>query len=871
MSSREEKYRSLLQRWNIGIFTLTGFLIVLLSLLIASYERETGFSFSNLAEAHRENIGLILLEGLPLYIYLILSVALRQQNKIIDQYKQKYLETNTTLLQNSKFAGMLSEGDDPDPFPGMLQSDMGKALKLIQLNIKSNRKKEREITWITEGKEIVSRILRVYNEIDELSYQVLKSLSKYLNAVQGAFYLYDEETNELKSVALLAYNRRKQVNQVFRMGEGLVGQCAYEMDYIYRTEIPDDYVTITSGILGDQKPESILLVPLITSEKLQGVMEFAFLDPKVPKLTIQFNLELGEIIARTLFNLRVNEKTRFLLEESRKMTAELQNNEQHLKENAAEMQSTQEQLQKANIQLQRKIEEEKLAQDRLHWLLENASEVISIYDDNFRLKYISPSVEHILGYAPKEMMSGKDFERIDQQSTKEIRRAFEQLRNAPGDTSRIEYSFLKKDGTRIFLVSKIRNLLNDPSIQGFVFNTSDITESRIIEKEQRLKYRMQSLSENSLDVIIRFSTAGTIYYVNPVIEDYAGISASAMLNKTLSDIPLNRNLKEILEKSIHRVNHSPAKFTITESIPVFLGEKEGERILNFNVIPEFQENELETILFVGHDITEAKRIEKEINLTNRKMQDSINYAERIQSSILPSMNAIQSAFPKSFIYYEPRDVISGDFPWFSENDDTIFLAAIDCTGHGVPGALLSFVGFFLLNNITALTPDKPAGQICDELNREVRKTLKQDQKNPDTRDGMDLAFCKIHKRTLMLEFVGAHRPLYILREGELIVFKGDRKAIGGLANARRAETDFTTNQFNLRKGDKFFIFSDGLTDQLGGPDGTKYSPSRVRDILLENPGFTIGQFHDYIKKDFGQWLAGNFQLDDVLLIGIEIG
>jgi PAS domain S-box-containing protein len=550
------------------------------------------------------------------------------------------------------------------------------------------------------------------------------------------------------------------------------------------------------------------------------------------------------------------------------MTTELQLNEKVLHENAEEMKSTQEQLQKANILLQKKIEEEKLAQDRLHWLLENASEIISIYDENFRLKYISPSTEHILGYSVSEMMKGKDFERIDQKAGAEIRKAFEHIVNSPMQTIKIEYRFVRKDGSPIFLQTSIRNLLNDPSINGFVFNTRDITETKLVEKEQRMKSRMQSLSENSLDLILRISNAGVIHYVNPVVEDYTGISPETILNKPLNDIPFNKALVEILNNALHQVINKPRKFITEAGIPVTLGEKEGERILNFNVIPEFQEGELETILIVGHDITEAKRIEKQIKITNRKMQDSINYAERIQSSILPSTLSISKVFSDSFVYYMPKDVISGDFPWFYETEDAWFIAAIDCTGHGVPGALLSFIGFFLLNNITALNPNKSAGEICDQLNKEVRHTLKQDQKNPETRDGMDLALCKIYKNEDKLEFVGAHRPLYLLREGEISIFKGDRKAIGGIVTAKRPEKDFTNNIIDLRKGDKIFIFSDGLSDQMGGPEGSKYSPTRIRNILLENPGYTLSQFHDYFKEDFKTWLSNERQIDDVLLIGI---
>jgi len=467
------KQQSPISGHTIRLSTLTAVLVVAAGLLMASYAGDTGFTLSNLADAHRNHQVLFLFDLLPLALFLILKYAGQAMQQRIDTIAAELEKTGTLLEQNTSFARALAEGENPPAYPEMLQSELGQALKLIHLNINSNRRKEREVTWITEGKEIISRVLRLHNQLDELSCQILKSLSKYIGAIQGAVYLFDEEQQELRNIAVLAYNRRKYTDQRFRMGEGLVGQCAYEMDYIYRTEIPDDYVTITSGILGDQKPKSILLVPLITNDALQGIVEFAFLEPKITRITIQFMLELGEIIAQTFFNLRVNEKTHTLLEESREMTAALQKNEQILQQNAEEMKDTQEQLRSANIQLQKKIEEEQLSQNRLHALLENASEIISVYDDSFSLKYISPSVEHILGYTPEEMMKGKDFERIDRESSTEIRKAFDQLKRDPTQHIRIEYSFVRKDGKRIFLSSNIRNLLDAPSIKGFIFNSAN--------------------------------------------------------------------------------------------------------------------------------------------------------------------------------------------------------------------------------------------------------------------------------------------------------------------------------------------------------------------------------------------------------------
>ncbi len=849
--------------------TVISALLVVMILFTFMMDKDLPVGFRSLAILHREHPSLVLVDLLPLWIFIFLFPMHRMMNKTIHRYEKRVKASSRLLARNTEYAVSLSEGENPDPHEEIMNSDMGKALRLIQLNIKSNRRKDREQSWITEGKDIVSKILREHQDLEELSYRILKALNDYIGSVQGAFYLYDDETRVLTNTSTYAYNRRKYIRQQFQIGEGLVGQCAFEMDYIYRTEIPEEYVTITSGILGDQKPSSILLIPLITNESLEGIVEFAFLQERVPKLTIQFLLELGEIIARTLMNLKMNLRTARLLEESRKMTDELRENELKLQENAREMESSQKELEKANIQLERKIEEARNAQDRLALMLEYASEIISIYDRDYRLSYISPSVNRILGYTPEEMMSGKDLERMGRDSASQLRRTLEQLKDNPGGSARLEYTFIRKNGERIFLRTHCRNMLEDSAIRGFVLNTTDITESKRMEREQRLKTRMQSLSENSLDLIIRISLSGDLYYANPVVEDYTDIAPGSMVNRNLNEVPFSEVFRDLLTDILSAMSSGPVKKNFQVTLPMEMGDYKTDRILNVAAIPEFQDRELETILVVGHDITESKRIEKEIKIQNRKVQDSINYAERIQSSILPEISRIRKAFPKSFVYYKPRDVISGDFPWFFETADSWYIAAVDCTGHGVPGALLSMVGYFLMNNLVSLHPGISAGELCDRLHQEVRKTLRQDQVKPDTRDGMDMALCRFRKKTPQLEFAGAHRPLYVLTEGEVTVYKGDRKAIGGLKHLKKPEDPFRNQMIPIQPGDQFFFFTDGLTDQMGGPEGLKFGSARVRQLLLEHAGSTIHQFHDLFSNDFSAWMGKERQLDDLLLIGIE--
>ncbi|NJM16587.1 MAG: GAF domain-containing protein, partial [Bacteroidales bacterium] len=375
-----------------------------------------------------------------------------KHNEEIKQCETELEERESRIDKNAQLAKKIGEGNyDIDIKLTDKDDVLGRSLLVMRENLLANKKKESDQSWIAEGKDIISNILRLHNNIDDLSYDVIVNLIKYINSIQGALYVYDEDNKVLKNIATYAYNRKKYINQEFKVGYGLIGQCAYEMDIIYRTEIPDDYVTITSGILGDQKPKSILIVPLISDEKLQGVIEFATLEEVFSDLTIRYLKELGEIIARTLFNLKVNHRTEKLLAESQKMTEELRENEEQLRQNAEEMRATQEELEKSNEKLEAQIQQVENAQKRLYSLLENASEIITIYDSYKKMTYCSPSVINILGFTPEEMMGGKDIDRLTRRGEAMFSEMFQQLLNEPGQPVSIQYTYMKKDGDKIFI------------------------------------------------------------------------------------------------------------------------------------------------------------------------------------------------------------------------------------------------------------------------------------------------------------------------------------------------------------------------------------------------------------------------------------
>ncbi|MBN1789769.1 MAG: PAS domain S-box protein [Bacteroidales bacterium] len=849
---------------------VTGLVFMLAAWIIEFLRNHVMITLAGIGEIHRMSPLLYVFDLLPLFF--ILAVFLLDRRRVKDKiaFTSRLNEGESRMNAMADFAKQIGEGNYHSQLTISTDQDMlAQSLQLMRDNLLQNFRKETAQNWIAEGKETISDILRQHNKIEELSVKVIQTLVTYTRLIQGALYIYDEEKKILATAATYAYNRRKYDTAEYKLGYGLIGQCAYEMDYIYRTEIPDDYVTISSGILGDQKPRSLLLIPLITDEKLQGVMEFASLENQIPALTIELIKELGEIIARTFFNLKNNQRTEKLLHESQLMTLELQENEEELRQNAEEMRATQEELKKSNEHLEKQIQEVENAQKRQYSLLENASEIIAIYDENMVMKYESPSVIKILGFTPEEMMSGKDIDRLTRKGETGMRNMFKQLLANPSEPVTIQYTYMKKNGQKIFLEATGRNLLSDAAIEGIIINSTDITERKRAEREERLKSKMQALSENSLDLIIRLSTVGQFFYANPMVRNFMDIDPKDLINKTLSEISVSEVLHSYFKQTIDTIKAYPNKTSAEITVPAKIDGVQTDRIMSFAAIPEFNENELETILFVGHDITEAKQIELEIQDKNRKIEDSINYAQRIQSSILPDIRAVREYLPKSFIYYKPRDVVSGDFPWFFTRGHDIYIAVVDCTGHGVPGALLSFVGYFLLNNIVDRDRKMSAAEVCDLLHFGVRKTLKQDSEEAEARDGMDIAFCKVNHLEKEIQYAGAHRPLYLLRGEELIEYKGDRKAIGGIPHRKKEEENFTNYAIKYKRGDKFFFFSDGLPDQLGGPEDKKYSPKRIRDLILENKNLPIEKYSNLFAEDFELWKGEGKQIDDVLLIGIE--
>lgn len=771
-----------------------------------------------------------------------------------------------SLKQTALYSQEVGKGDFNQVFRPLSEDDLLRnSLLGMTKSLREADTREKERNWVINGIADIGDILRETQSLDALGEDIVKFLVAKINAVQGAFYVTGIDDSgksiiELKSV--YAYNRKKYAKQIFKFGEGLVGQSAIEQATILRTEVPEDYFSITTGILGDIKPSCIFICPLITDEKVFGVLEFAGLNVFTPNELTLID-EAGPIIARTIFNIQVSESTQRHLEESKRMSSELQVQQEELRQNAEEMQATQEELQRSNVQLEEQIEQVKRAQTKMQSLLENASEVITIFDESFVIKYVSPSLESILGYHASDLIGAHGLINIHEDDTEEFKNAFDAVVKDSSLVANLQFRYKLRSGEWIWLEAIGRNMLSESSVAGMVFNCRDITVKRKAEVEERMRRNMQALSENSPDLITRISVEGRITYVNPVIETYTGHLASDFINQYLEETAISSdfigNWKAAWTEVVASAGKISKEATCVSSI--------GKRIMQINAIPEFNEEVLESILIISHDVTEAKLIEGEIKEKNKSINESINYSKRIQNAIIPDNGILQNAFPESFIMYKPRDVVSGDFPWISVTDESLCIAAVDCTGHGVPGAMLSLVGYFQLNNIVENHPDLDPGKILDILDEKVNHTLIKSGNNDNIKDGMDVAFCKIDIKKKVLEYAGAHRPLYHLSKGKLEELKGNRWAIGG--GTYKNQTLFTNYKIDFKKGESVFFFSDGLPDQFGGPDKRKFGTQQIKDIIEQNQQVGMAELSQIFTQSFEDWKGSGKQTDDVLLIGIK--
>jgi len=298
-------------------------------------------------------------------------------------------------------------------------------------------------------------------------------------------------------------------------------------------------------------------------------------------------------------------------------------------------------------------------------------------------------------------------------------------------------------------------------------------------------------------------------------------------------------------------------------IAIFVVIKIRER--NQKAIQEYLQRQL------NERTREVIQQKDEIEIKNRDITDSINYAQRIQASILPSIQKLQDAFSGSFVFYQPRDIVSGDFYWYEKVAENKFMVVCaDSTGHGVPGAFMSMIGTTLIKDICLRSGVQKPSQVLNTLDNEVRESLNQNQEASGSNDGMDIIVAEIDMKTYKFTVSSAMRPVIIYSGEEQIYVKGNRSSIGGQLDEDRQEKEFIDQEYQLNEGDIIYMFSDGYPDQFGGPLGRKFKMVRLKNLLRDIHNKPMDEQYNYIKSNFFLWKEDLEQVDDVLFMGIRL-
>jgi len=286
---------------------------------------------------------------------------------------------------------------------------------------------------------------------------------------------------------------------------------------------------------------------------------------------------------------------------------------------------------------------------------------------------------------------------------------------------------------------------------------------------------------------------------------------------------------------------------------------ENERSLERKVLERTEE--------VVRQKSEIENKNQELEILYKQVTDSIHYAKRIQEAILPPNNYIKSVLPNSFVFFKPKDIVSGDFYWVEKKNNLTYFASVDCTGHGVPGAFMSLVGHNILKDILNNTSVIKPSEILDRLRDGVINTLHASNAETKSKDGMDITLCSINFDTLELQYAAAFNPLCLVRNGELILHAANKFPIGSFIGEKQNFDNYT---IQLQKNDQIYIFSDGYADQFGGPNGKKYMIGNFRRLLTKTAELPINEQKEFLSKTIVEWQGGLEQVDDILIIGLKV-
>lgn len=375
------------------------------------------------------------------------------------------------------------------------------------------------------------------------------------------------------------------------------------------------------------------------------------------------------------------------------------------------------------------------------------------------------------------------------------------------------------------------------------------------------------------NLIVVANPKGDVEYVSPSVKNVLGYEPSELLGDGWWES--TRSGREEQVSFIEYINTMFASSATTNANEVSyerqLNTATGTEkwiLWNTSIGPD------DSIISIGSDITKRKQAERELEEQHKYLQqknenilDSIQYARKIQEAILPDISKLSANLQDAFVLYLPKDVVSGDFYWCYKKDNKLFVAAADCTGHGVPGALMSVMGNSVFKDVIIKRGIEDPAKILKAVDMDINNLLQKDNSYNIMSDGMDVALAVIDLQSLRLTFSGAMRPLWVLRKNEVLELKGNRFPIGYFYGVKKS---FENTVFQLQKSDQLYLFSDGYADQFGGEFNKKLNKRKLKELLLSIKSLRGKEQQGFLEYALKNWRQEIDQTDDILIIGLKI-
>jgi len=385
--------------------------------------------------------------------------------------------------------------------------------------------------------------------------------------------------------------------------------------------------------------------------------------------------------------------------------------------------------------------------------------------------------------------------------------------------------------------------------------------NEIITEQNKELEKLSIVASNSENTVVICDTNTELIWANDSFTRTFGYTLDELKRvkgKTIYEISSHPDIKKLVNECIEKRG---GVIYESKNSTKYLGDRWFQTTLS----PVFDKvGKLKNIIFIDSDITEIKTIENELHDKNKEITDSITYAKRIQDAILPPIEYMKEKFPLSFVLYKPKDIVAGDFYWMEEISDTVFIAAADCTGHGVPGAMVSVVCSNALNRAVKEFNLEEPGKILDKVTDLVLETFVKS--TADVKDGMDISLLSVNTKTKRVQWSGANNPLWYFEKGELREITADKQPIGK-SDQRKP---FTTHSIKCSPQTTFYLFTDGYADQFGGPKGKKFKYKQLQERFSTLLEAEMRIQHDELDSEFKKWRGKLDQVDDVCIIGLKI-